>query len=109
MVDKITVDDVMEFENLFSMAPAFLLERMAKKKKNLVKKFKSKVQFHLDSASDEQLKKVDIVLNSDIDDVQAIMREAYEKTNDKHYKILANPKYKEFIEINLNELKNMRA
>ena len=40
-MEKITYDDVVEYNYLFTFAPSFLLERMAKKNSNLVKKFKS--------------------------------------------------------------------
>jgi hypothetical protein len=105
--EKITYEDVKEFENFFTMAPPFILERFAKKNTNFVLKFKSKAQSFIDGLNDEQMKKFNIVLNTDIDELQSVMNDAYEQSGKKQYKILANPKYKEFIEINLNELKNM--
>ena len=105
--EKITYDDIKEFEDLFTLAPPFILERFAKKNTNFVLKFKSKAQSFIDGLNDEQMDKFNIVLNTDIDELQSVMNDAYEQSGKKQYKILANPKYKEFIEINLNELKNM--
>lgn len=107
MSDKISYDDIKPYEKLFTATPAFLLERFAKRNTNFVLKFKSKVESFLNGLNDDQKKKLDIVLNSDTDELQAIMADAYEKTNIKQYKILANPKYKEFIQINVNEIENM--
>ena len=107
MSDKLTYEDVKPYEELFTAMPAFLLERFAKRKSNFVVKFKSKVESFLAGLDDNQKKKLDIVLNSDIDELQAVMAEAYEKTNIKQYKVLANPNYKEFIELNLNEIEKM--
>ena len=107
MSDKISYEDIKPYEELFTATPAFLLERFAKRNTNFVLKFKSKVVSFLDGLNDDQKKKLDIVLNSDTDELQAVMADAYEKTNIKQYKILANPKYKEFIQININEIKNM--
>ena len=107
MSDKISYEDIKPYEELFTATPAFLLERFAKRKTNFVLKFKSKVESLLDGLDDNQKKKLDIVLNSDTDELQAVMADAYEKTNIKQYKILANPKYKEFIQININEIENM--
>lgn len=104
MTDKITYTDVKEYENLFSLVPPFLLEAFAKKNTNFVLKFKSQVQSHIDNLSDKQKTKLDLILNSDIDELQSIMSEAYLKSRKKQYKILSNPKYKEFIRINLNSL-----
>lgn len=106
-MEKITYDDVVEYNYLFTFAPSFLLERMAKKNSNLVKKFKSTIQSYMDNLTDIQCVKLNVILDSDVSELQAIMQEAYEKTNKKQYKILANPNYSQFIELNLNELKGM--
>ena len=50
---------------------------------------------------------IDVVLNSDISELQAVMDEAYEKTGTKQYKILADPKNAEFIESNLDEIRKL--
>lgn len=105
--EKITYRDVEQYEKFFSLTPSFLLERFAKKNTNLVLKFESKVKNHMANLSDEQKNKLDILLNSDVDELQEVMNEAYLHSNKKQYKILANPKYKDFIEHNLNELRKM--
>lgn len=107
MSEKLSYDDVKQYEHLFSLVPSFMLERMAKKNRNLVDKFKSKIQPRLESLSDNQRNKYEMILNSDVDELQSIMAEAYEKTDKKQYKILANPEYKEFIETNIEELKKL--
>ena len=106
-MEKITYDDVVEYNYLFTFAPSFLLEIMAKKNSNLVKKFKSTIQSYMDNLTDIQCVKLNVILDSDVSELQAIMQEAYEKTNKKQYRILANPNYSQFIELNLNELKGM--
>ena len=105
--EKITYEDIKEFEGFFTMTPPFLLERFAKKNTNFVSKFAPKVKSFIDGLDEAHLKKLDIVLNSDIDELQSVLAEAYEKSGKKQYKILANPKYKEFIQINLNELRGI--
>jgi hypothetical protein len=107
MDEKITYDDVLEHEHLFALAPPFLLERMAKRNSNIVSKFRSKIRSEFDKLDDVQRSKLNVILNSDIGDLQAIMKEAYLKTNKKQYKILANPDYGQFIELNLEELRKM--
>lgn len=107
MSENLTYEDVVEYQHLFKLMPPFLLERMAKKNSNLVNKFQSKVEAYLNKISDNQRKKLDLLLSSDVDDLQGIMNEAYEKTNKKQYKILANPEYKEFIELNIDEIRKL--
>ncbi len=105
--DKITYDDVQQYEKMFSLTPSFLLERFAKKNTNLVLKFESKARSFLSNLSDHQKNKLNIVLNSSVEELQAVMADAYSRTNKKQYKILANPKYREFIELNINEVRKM--
>ena len=105
--NKITYEDIREFEGLFTLAPPFILKSFARKKTNFVLKFKSKAQEFVDGLSDEQLEKLNIILNTDTDELQSVMNDAYEKSGKKQYKILADPKNKEFIELNLNELGNL--
>lgn len=104
---KITYADVREYEKLFTLAPAFLMERFAKRNSNIVLKFKSQIKSHLANLNEDQKNKLDIILKTETDELQKIMVEAYSKTNIKQYKILANPKYKEFIENNLGEIRKL--
>ncbi|WP_458454644.1 hypothetical protein [Methanobrevibacter sp.] len=105
--DEITYEDVLEYENLFKLAPSFLMERFARKNSNLVSKFNSQIQSHLANLNEDQKNKLDLILNTDIAELQAIMHEAYSKTKVKQYRILANPKYREFIENNLEEIRKL--
>lgn len=106
-MDAINYDDIKEYEKLFTLTPAFLLERFAKKDSNLVSKFGSKVESYLQNLNDNQKNKLDIVLNSDVEELQALMSDAYEKSGVKQYKILANPDYRQFIEKNLDEIRKL--
>ena len=107
MDDKITYDDVKEYESIFKMAPSFLLERFARKNTNFVSKFQSQIQSHLNNLNQDQKDKLDLILRTDIVTLQMIMHEAYLKSKIKQYKILANPKYRQFVESNLAELRKM--
>lgn len=105
--DKITYDDIKDYESLFTMAPSFLLEMFARKNKNLVLKFESVIRQNLANLNPEQKNKLEIILESDVEELQKVLHEAYVKSNKKQYKILANPQYKQFIELNLNEIRKM--
>ena len=105
--EKITYADVEEYQSLFTLAPSFLLETFAKRNTNLVLKFKSIIGSYMDSLTDIQQEKLDIILSTDIDELQKIMNEAYQRTNIKQYKVLANPNYKQFINDNLDEIRSL--
>ena len=107
MEDKITCNDVLEYEHLFNLAPSFLLKRMARKNTNVVKKFHSQVESYLNKLDDTHKQKLDIALNHDAGDLQALMAEAYQKTRKKQYKILADPNNRGFVELNMAELKKL--
>ena len=105
--EKITYSDVEEYETLFTLAPSFLLEGFARRNTNLVSKFRSIIQSYMDNLTEIQKDKLNIILKSDIDELQSIMKEAYVRTGIKQYKILANPNYKGFIKDNLDEIRLM--
>lgn len=107
MENEITFDDLKEHQHLFTLAPSFILNGMARRNSNLVKKFQPTIESHLNKLNDEQKSKLDIILNSDVDHLQGVLREAYMQTKIKQYEILSNPKNKGFIELNLNELKKL--
>ena len=75
--DEITYGDIKEYESLFTLAPAFLLERFAKRNSNLVLKFKSTIESHIDNLNDDQKNKLDIILKTDVEDLQNILYDAY--------------------------------
>ena len=103
--EKITYADVEEYQDLFTLAPSFLLETFAKRNTNLVLMFKSIIKSYMDSLTEIQKEKLDIILSTDIDELQSIMNEAYQRTKIKQYKVLANPDYRSFIKDNLDEIK----
>lgn len=107
MENKITYDDLKEHAHLFTLAPPFVLKVMAKKNSNLVIKFKSTIESHLDKLNDNQKSKLNILLNSDVDELQNLLRKAYIQTKMKQYEILSDPKNRDFIELNLDELRKL--
>lgn len=107
MDEKITLDDIEKYQHLINKIPAFLLGRMAKKNSSIVKKFQSRVKSYIDKLCDSERKKLDILLNSDVDDLQDVLNEAYQKSGKKQYKILADPSNRQFIESNIEDLKKI--
>ncbi len=107
MIGKITYDDLKEHQHIFTLAPAFVLSGMARRNSNLVKKFQPTIESHLNRMNEEQKSKLDIILNSDVEELQNLLMQAYLNTKLKQYKILADPKNREFIKLNLNELRKL--
>lgn len=104
---KLTYADVKPYEKLFTMAPSFVLGVMIKKNTNLVEKFKPQVVKFMSNLNDKQKAQLELVFNSDVEDLQLVMKDAYKKTKKKQYKLLADPKNKNFIKKNINELKKI--
>ncbi|OED30547.1 hypothetical protein [Methanosphaera sp. WGK6] len=104
---KITYDDVKQYESLFTMVPSFILGTTIKRNTNVVSKFKSIVLSNLESLSPENREKLNIILESEVSELQSVMKIAYSKTKKKQYKLLADPKAVDFIKFNLNELKKL--
>ncbi len=105
--DKITLDDVMMYESLFTIAPSILLGTMIRRKANLVKRFSSQIEHYLANLDNEQKYKLDLILNSEVEDLQEVLAQAYRKTHKKQFKQLSDPKAREFIVLNLSYLKKI--
>ena len=84
-----------------------MLKRFARKNTNLVLKFQPRIEKHLNNLSDDEKRKLDIVLSIETYELQKIMDDAYKQSNIIQYKILADSKNRPFIESNLNELKKI--
>jgi hypothetical protein len=80
---------------------------LARKNKNLVSRYKPIIQGYMDNLTLDQRNKLDIILSSDVDELQSIMDEAYRRSGKRQYQILANPNYKKFIVDNLDGLREM--
>ena len=107
MSDKLTCDDVMKFAHLTSKVPAFLLKRMAKRNSNLVGKFESQIKPRLENLNEHHRHLLDVVLNSDVSELQGLMAEAYDRSGKKQFQILADPNNAGFIERNLDEIRKL--
>lgn len=105
--EKLTYEDIKAYEKLFTMTPSFILSTMIRRNTNLVEKFKSQIVKFINGLDEKQEKQLELIINSDIDDLQLLMMEAYKKSKKKQYKLLANPKNKDFIRMNLDELKKL--
>ncbi|MDO5824979.1 MAG: hypothetical protein Q4Q22_01220 [Methanosphaera sp.] len=107
--EKITYEDVKEYESLFTIAPAIVLEAMIKKNVNLVKKFRSVIVSYLKQLTPEQKAKLMLVLATDIVVLQKLMFVAYKKTGKKQFYLLANPANRLFVAMNLKEISDLVA
>lgn len=105
--EKLTYEDIKAHEKLFTMAPSFILSAMIKRNTNLVEKFKPQIMKFLKNLSQKERGQLDLILKSDVHDLQLLMLDAYKKSKKKQYKILANPKNKNYIKMNLDELKKI--
>lgn len=107
MSDKLTCDDVVKYEHVVSKVPSFLLGRMAKRNSNLVGKFESQIKPRLENISGERKRLLDIILSSDVAELQQVMAEAHQRTGKKQFKILSESKHAGFIERNLDEVRKL--
>ena len=107
MVDKITYNDLKEYDFLFTMTPSFLMGAVIKRNTNVVKKFNSTVKSNLDNLNEKQKKQLNIIINTDIEELQEVLEIAYKKTHKKQYKLLSDYKARDFIKLNLDELKKL--
>lgn len=104
---KLTYEDLEVFIPDIEKIPSFILKRTARKKRNLIKKFDSQIEDQLKNLTPKEHMQLNAVLNSSTEELQALSNEAYQHTKMKQFKIMSDPKNKEFIELNLNELRKI--
>lgn len=105
--DKITYEDIQRYEFVLGKVPSLLLGTMIRRNSNLISKFESTIVSKLDTLNETQKKQLDIILNSEVSEIQALLKEAYDKSGKKQYKQLSEPKATKFIESNMAELKKL--
>jgi len=104
---KITEKDVIEMMDMFTQVPSFMLKMVIARNTNVVKKFQGQIEDYKNRLSDQGMAKVKKVLEMPVDELQDILKRAYEDTNQEQLKILADPNSKPFITKNLDELKKL--
>lgn len=101
---KISEDDVIELLDIFTKVPSIILKGIVSGKSNVVKSFESQIIEYKTQLSDDELIKIQIVLEMPVPELQEILHNTYKKTGKKQLKILSEPKAVPFIEKNLNQL-----
>ncbi|MBI5679864.1 MAG: hypothetical protein HZC47_03085 [Methanobacterium sp.] len=104
---EITEKDVMELMNIFTKVPVIILKRVVSRNSNVVKKFQSQINSYKDQLSDEEIAKINKVMEMPVPQLQRILQNVYDETHQKQLKILADPKAEPFIVKNLQELKKV--
>jgi hypothetical protein len=100
---KITEDDVIDALDLFTRVPSIILRRWVSKESNIVKSFHGQLESYKNRLSDQDMVRVEMVMEMPVDEMQAILKRAYNRTGKKQLKILADPKAKPFIILNMEE------
>ncbi len=106
---EITEKDVMEFMHVFTRVPPLILKMVVKGNNNVVKSFQSQIIEYKNNLTEEELVKVNKVMEMPVNELQEILMKAYIETGQKQkqLKILADPKSADFIEGNLKELQTI--
>ena len=104
---KITEKDVIGLMDLFTKVPPFLLKSFINRQSNLVKPFKSQIETYQNQLSDQDLAKINKVIEMPVSELQDILNKAYEETGQKQLKMLGEPRAEPFISGNLRELKKI--
>jgi hypothetical protein len=102
---KITEEDVLGLMDSFTRVPSFILKRMVSKNLNVVKSFESQILEYKSQLTDEELLKIEIVMNMPVPELQEILYNVYESSSKQQLKILADSNAEPFIIKNLVQLK----
>ncbi|MGZ7117914.1 MAG: hypothetical protein ACXVHS_10815 [Methanobacterium sp.] len=87
--------------------PPFLVNSYISKDINAVKEFKDPIKEHTAQLTDKDIFKIRKILEIPVSDLQDLLNELYLITNLEQLRILAEPRARPFIELNLEELKKI--
>lgn len=102
---EISEKDVMGMMDVFTRVPPLMLKMVVKGNKNVVKSFESQIKEHYGQLTNEEMMKLEKVVEMPVPELQEILNRVYLKTGQKQLQILADPKAEDFISGNLKELK----
>ena len=103
----ITEKDVTDILQVFTRVPALLLKIAVSKNSNVVKSFENQILAYKSQLSDEDLAKIEILVEMSVSELQLILKKTYEETHQKQLKILLENQAESFISENLRELKEL--
>jgi len=103
--ENITEKDVIEVMDVFTKVPVVVLKMVISQNVNVVKTFESQIEDYKSQLSDEDMVKIEKVLEMPVSELQEILSKAYEETGTEQLEILADPDSEQFITENFRELK----
>jgi len=104
---KITEQDVINLMDVFTRVPPLILKMVIKGNKNVAQSFESQIKSYYGHLTEEEMCKIEKVMEMPVPELQSILKNAYAETHQKQLKILADPSAEPFITKNLQELKNI--
>lgn len=102
---RVTEEDVISLMDVFTRVPPLMLKMVVNGNMNVVKSFESQIREYRINLTEEELLKIEKVMDMTVPELQEILKKAYNETGQKQLKILANPKSENFIRENLKELR----
>ncbi len=101
---EITHKDVIDMMDLFTRVPPLLLKLVIKRNSNVVRSFQDRIEDYKTTLSQEELEKIRVITRMPVEELQKILINAYQETQQVQLKILADPNAQPFITKNLQEL-----
>jgi hypothetical protein len=102
---RVTEEDVIGLMDVFTRVPPLMLKIVVNGNRNVVKSFESQIREYKVNLTEEELLKIEKVMDMAVPELQEILKKAYNETGQKQLQILANPKSENFIRENLKELR----
>ncbi len=99
--------DIAGLLKLLERFPPFLVNLYVSKNINAIEEFKIPIKEHTTQLTDEDLLKIRKIVEMPAPELQSLLNDIYLITNLEQIKILAEPKAKPLIELNLEELKKI--
>lgn len=104
---KISEKDVLDIMDIFTKVPVMLLKGAIKSNMNVVKTFQDQVESYKNDLNPEEMDKIKYLTEMPVSEIQEILNNVYKRTGKEQLRVLADPDSKDFISLNLNELRKI--
>lgn len=99
--------DIWNILNTIEQFPPFVANKYVSLNINAVEEFEDKIEDYKNKLSEEDLFKIRKIIETPVEELQDVLNELYLETNMEQFKIMADPKAKPFIDLNVRELRRI--
>lgn len=99
--------DIWKILNTIEQLPPYVVDKYVSLDINAVDEFEDQIKDYKNKLGEEDLLKIKKIIDTPVKELQDVLNELYQETNMEQFKIMADPKAKPLIDLNVRELRRV--